>query len=274
LRNDISRCGALFALITPESVSSGSVFFELGAAWILGKSLFFVCLGGLDFRDLPEPLGNFPSADAEEKDAPLRLTSLCREAATALGFGMKRGPNVVASLKELLVAVANRPKEEDFVQPDEEEMFENPTEERQDEFSVAEWRGSDRCEIIFAVGSVARQESAKVRLYWDDVFMTLAQNLRQAQDEKFVESVLLELCRGKDHDFSKALGYKIITDPKIKPECFALITSRLSSMGFIATSKPPHTVFQKQARGTFWKLTQGGEDHLRKIISDRRKLRM
>ncbi|MDR3321766.1 MAG: hypothetical protein LBS93_04890, partial [Synergistaceae bacterium] len=181
LKNDITQCGALFAVVTPESVTSGSVLFELGAAWVLGKSLFFICLEGSDFRDLPEPLCGFLAINAEEKDAPVRLTAMCREVASELGLEMKRGADVVASLKALIDAVADR-SEQNFAEPDGVEICGDAEERQEESFEEAAWLGADYCEIIFAVDGVVRQELVTVRLFWDDIFMTVAQNLRQAQD--------------------------------------------------------------------------------------------
>jgi hypothetical protein len=267
LRSDLKECRVVIAIITPESVTADGALFVLGAAWALGKALYFMYMEGVDFRDLPAPLGGFPSIDMEDKNAPIRLMGVCREIAADLKIPMKRGPGVLTALEKMMKAMYNEPVEDggeaapDASGQDEEGRFEEKT-----------WSRTEYCEVVCAADSVARKEVIKVRILWDDLFKTLAPNMRQPQDAKFIESVLLGMCKDRDVNLLNGLNYKLLANPSVSSETFSRVISRLSVLEYISVASPPHTVFQKGSRGTFWRLTQNGEDYLRKLITERRKL--
>jgi hypothetical protein len=127
--------------------------------------------------------------------------------------------------------------------------------------------------VICTADSVSRKEVITVSITWDDIFLALAPNMRSPQDEHFIESVIMGLCKDRDHNFLNGLNYKLLNNPAIMHESFSLILSRLVSLNFIAASNPPRTVFQKSSRGAFWMTTQRGEDYLREMLAERRKLR-
>ncbi|MDR3321362.1 MAG: toll/interleukin-1 receptor domain-containing protein, partial [Synergistaceae bacterium] len=73
LKFELRGCGIVFSILTPDSIMSDWVLFELGAAWALGKKLCLVFMDGVDFRDLPVLLSGFPYVDMDEQNAPIRL---------------------------------------------------------------------------------------------------------------------------------------------------------------------------------------------------------
>jgi hypothetical protein len=271
LKSDLAECAAVFAVVTPESISTDWVLFELGAAWILGKSLYFVYMDGVDFRDLPAPLSGFPYVDMDGKDAPIRIMSVCREVASSLGLQLKRGPRIPAALERMTSIMKGRPK-------DDGSAFEaDPPDLGNAEESApakeGKWGVNDCCDVTCTADSASRKEVITVPITWDDIFLALAPNMRSPQDERFMESVIMGLCKDRDHNFQKGLSYKLFNNPAIKPESLSLILSRLVSLNFIAASNPPRTVFQKKSRDAFWMTTQRGEEYLREMLAERRKLR-
>jgi hypothetical protein len=275
LKADISSCTAVIAIVTPESISTDWLLFEIGAAWALGKKLFFLFLEGVDFRDLPEPLNCFSYADIDDKNAPIQLMGVCREAAAAIGAGMKRGPQVIAALDRVISTMRRQTADDENEAWNTIPLIAPERAEAPDPSAVVraeKWGAGDYCEIVCNADSAIKRETIKVRILWDDLFKALAPNIRQPRDESFVESLFLDLCMERDSNLRNGAKYKLLTNAAVTAESFTQIISRLSSLGYIRTSQPPHTIFQRSSRDTFWKVTPLGEDYLRELIAERRKI--
>jgi hypothetical protein len=270
LRFNINESKIVFAIVTQQSIGSGWVLFEPGAAWALGKEIFFIFLQDTDFRDLPEPLESFKSIEINVKNAPIRFMELCRDISGRFKIQLKRGPKVLSALEAMLDVMRRNPEKpaEDFY---DESQFMSDAENFHDEGTWA-FDEKDYCDITFMADGVTKKEEMTVRLSWDDLFKALAPNIREPRDNEFIESLVLGLCKEKDINLSNGLSYKLLTNPAMRPESFGLIISCFSSRNYIEIARAPHTVFRKNEREVFWKLTQNGEKHLSDVISERRKL--
>src|SRR5262245_10408117 len=61
LRDNITlKDTAVIAILTPESLSSGWVLFELGASWALKSTIVPILAPGLPLDALPGPLAHYP----------------------------------------------------------------------------------------------------------------------------------------------------------------------------------------------------------------------
>ncbi|MDR1020027.1 MAG: toll/interleukin-1 receptor domain-containing protein [Synergistaceae bacterium] len=280
LKSAISSSDVIFAIVTPSGITTDRVLFELGAAWVLGKKIILFHLDGADFRDLPPHLGGFRHLQVDEQNAPVQIISVCKEAAASCGLEMKRGSGVPLALAGM-VAVMRRqiPGGGDLAL----DKLGSPgaglsylsgvSDDVLARARAAEkWGTGDYCEISLSVKSAMKQEAVAVRILWDDLYKAIAPNVRQPQDEHFIRSLFLNLCRERDANLRNGLAYKILVDPSIKAESFSAIISRLVSLGYIATSRPPNSIFQKATQHTFWKITQLGEEYLAELITERRKI--
>jgi hypothetical protein len=277
LREAIGSCGVFFAMVTPASMTSDWVLFELGAAWALGKKIILLFLDGADFRDLPEPLAGFKHLDIGEQSAPLQMMGICREAASFLNLGLKRGSGVPAALERMISEMRRESAgeaDEPSAAPEREEIG-FPDEDAPGGGKMCgpeKWCAADYCEITCEAHSALKKETIIVNVLWDDLFKAIAPNIRQQRDEPFLESLVLNLCRERDADLRNGLAYGILKNLGINTVCFAMILSRLTAIGYIGTSRPPNSIFQRDTRYTFWKITQLGEDYLRELIAERRKI--
>jgi hypothetical protein len=276
LREAVFSCEIFFAMVTPASTTAGWVLFELGAAWALGKKIIMFFLDGADFRDLPGPLAGFRHLDMKEQSAPLQMMAICRDAASFLNLGFKRGSAVPAALERMIAAMrrelANNDDEPRSTPHEEIELSDANTPGSDNRGRPEKWGGTDYCEIVCDANSALKKETITVKVLWDDLFKAIAPNIRQQQDEPFLESLILNLCRERDANLRNGLSYNILKNPGIDTVCFAMILSRLTALGYIGTSRPPHSIFQKNTRHTFWKITSLGEDYLRELIAKRRKI--
>jgi hypothetical protein len=283
LKFAVGSCEAVFAIVTPSSVTTDWVLFELGAAWALGKKITLFYLDGADFRDLPPHLGSYRHLKVEEHNAPLQIIAVCKETAAAIGLPLKRGSGVHTALAGAVAAM--RRQAPDSIEPGHDNLdyagaglpypSDAPDDASADLSGVPKaekWGMGDYCEINLTVHSALKQETVAVRILWDDMFKAIAPNIRQPQDEHFIRSLILNLCRERDANLRNSLAYKILANPSIKAESFSAIISRLKSLGYIATSRPPHSIFQKATRHVFWKITQHGEEYLVELIAERRKI--
>jgi len=73
LKNDLSDSAVVIGLLTPSAVSSSWVLFELGAAWGAAKRILPIVGAGLDFSDLPGPLGGHHAVRASDENGMTQL---------------------------------------------------------------------------------------------------------------------------------------------------------------------------------------------------------
>lgn len=104
LRTEVFGATLFVALLTPGSLSSPYVLFELGARWGSRRPLFPVLACGATSGDLPEPLSGINALSASTTD---QVRQLVEDAAAALAATVE--PMAVFSAEiEALVAVSAR----------------------------------------------------------------------------------------------------------------------------------------------------------------------
>jgi hypothetical protein len=279
LRDAIGSCGVFFAILTPASIKEEWMLFELGAAWALGKKIILLFLDGTGFCDLPTPLAGFRHLDMAEQDAPLQMMAVCRDVASFLDLGLRRGSSVLTELEGMAAAMRREPVIETralSAKPDNAEArlpaYSAGPGKTAKTGKTAKWGAVDYCEIACEAESALKKVTISVKILWDDLFKAIAPNIREQRDEAFVERLVLDLCRERDPNLKNGLAYKLLKTPAVNPDSFGMILSRLTLLGYIDTSRPPYSIFQKDTRHTFWKITPLGEDYLREIIAERRKI--
>jgi hypothetical protein len=73
LKHDINASNAVFVLLTPASLKSSWVLFELGASWALGKVIVPILARGLSLDQIPGPVREYPVVRADDANAGTRL---------------------------------------------------------------------------------------------------------------------------------------------------------------------------------------------------------
>ncbi|MDR0647990.1 MAG: toll/interleukin-1 receptor domain-containing protein [Synergistaceae bacterium] len=277
LKSAIDASDVVFAIVTPSGITTDWVLFELGAAWALGKKIILFYLDGADFRDLPPHLGGCRHLQVKDQNAPVQITSVCKEAATFCGLELKRGSAVPSALAGMIAVMRRQISGGGDLALDKLDYAGAELSGLSDDASAGtraaeKWGMGDYCEISLAAVSAKKQETVAVRILWDDLYKATAPNLRQPQDEHFIRRMILDLCRERDANLRNGLAYKILANPSIKDESFKAIISRLESLGYIATSRPQHSIFQKAAKHAFWKITHQGEAYLTELITERRRI--
>ena len=66
-------CHSLVVLVSEQSLNSGWVMFEVGAAWGLGKEINPMVGPETRIQELPGPLGNMSCIEIEASGAPSRV---------------------------------------------------------------------------------------------------------------------------------------------------------------------------------------------------------
>jgi hypothetical protein len=279
LRAAIGSCEVFFAILTPASIREDWMLFELGAAWILEKKIILLFLDGAGFCDLPTPLACFRHLDMAEQNAPLQMMAVCRDVASFLNLGLRRGSSVLTELERMASAMRREPVIETSALPAKPDNAEARIPSNGASHGktgktgkAAKWGAVDYCEIACEAESALKKVTISVKILWDDLFKAIAPNIREQRDEAFVERLVLDLCRERDPNLKNGLAYKLLKNPVINPDSSGMILSRFTVLGYIDTSRPPHSIFQKDTWNTFWKITPLGEDYLREIIAERRKI--
>jgi hypothetical protein len=78
LKQEITEAEAIIGIVTPHSLSSSYVLFELGAAWGIGKPTFPLLAKGAKVEDLPGPLRERNAARLTKRNETLQaLNDLC-----------------------------------------------------------------------------------------------------------------------------------------------------------------------------------------------------
>jgi hypothetical protein len=91
LKTDIHASSCVYTILTPMSLSSKWVLFELGASWALGKIVVPILGPGLDATALPGPLSAYPCVRIEASDCAARLRDSVNQVAQQLGLRQKPG---------------------------------------------------------------------------------------------------------------------------------------------------------------------------------------
>ena len=78
LKQEISQAEAVIGIVTPQSLKSSYVLFELGAAWGLRKTTFPLLAKGARVKDLPGPLHEYNAARLTKRNEVMQtLKDLC-----------------------------------------------------------------------------------------------------------------------------------------------------------------------------------------------------
>jgi hypothetical protein len=100
LKADIHASSGVYTILTPESLTSKWVLFELGASWGLGKMVVPILGQGLRPADLPGPLSAYPCVQIDASDAAARLLDSTSQLAKQLGLHQKAGGKAQESPRE------------------------------------------------------------------------------------------------------------------------------------------------------------------------------
>jgi hypothetical protein len=98
LRAEIAEARILIGILTPESLESGWVMFELGAAWGASKPVLTVAVG-IDYEFMPGPLKETNATDAASR---AELEQLFDEISESLDFQKRRAGRQTEALDELV----------------------------------------------------------------------------------------------------------------------------------------------------------------------------
>lgn len=112
LKDDVNAAQILIGLLTPNSLASSYVLFELGARWGAGLVTFPALAGGLSGKDRPGPLGGVNAIRLAEPRAVLQLASDIAqrlELTLARPETYERHVNTVTRLASVARAASRRP---------------------------------------------------------------------------------------------------------------------------------------------------------------------
>jgi hypothetical protein len=105
LRDNLEHCSVVIGLLTDESLSSGYVIMELGAAWGLNKTTCALLAPSVVFGRMPGPLSRL---HAIKTDSDHDIASLMEVIAEKTGFPMRnRGKSTAAVSAFVVVAQMN-----------------------------------------------------------------------------------------------------------------------------------------------------------------------
>jgi hypothetical protein len=126
LKKEVNEANVIIGLLTPESLESGWVMFELGAGWGAEKWVVPV-IAGIDYDSLPGPLKDTLSADATNQ---AELEQMFQEIAETLGLKRRQAGRAADAIKALIeVAEAYVDDDKDEDQGEEEDEDEDEEEE-------------------------------------------------------------------------------------------------------------------------------------------------
>jgi hypothetical protein len=98
----------LIALVSPIPIREPWISLELGAAWILKRTVFPMCHSGQELGQLPRPLGDFVGADLKHDNA---ATILIGAAETATGYKAPKGwsrDRLLAEMRQATTKLADQ----------------------------------------------------------------------------------------------------------------------------------------------------------------------
>lgn len=103
LRDNLQHCHAVIGLLTEDSLKSGFVFMELGAAWVLKKITFPVLAPRIDFSRVPDPLR---ATHGIKVDDQAGLATLADVISREVGFPLRNSARRNAALQDFTSKVA------------------------------------------------------------------------------------------------------------------------------------------------------------------------
>lgn len=269
LREDIASSDAVVALLSPDVFASRSVIFELGAAWAANRMIFTFFMPGIDFREVPEILANYPSVELDATDAHISIMDMARDIAEYLDVPERKDGAPLDAI-ELLVSTA-RSGEEQEDDDAESYGFGTPT------GSVSLNDSGEYCSVVIVYEEVSLGSSTGgrvvVRVSWEDLFKSFASYLEHAQDDDYISKLIVELCKTKDSKFEQNCRYGICKKPSVEPYSYQRIIERFAGRGFIEQTKPPRSAFgSKTARRVYWHITDAGTTYLRSLLAKQKSL--
>ena len=99
LKKDIKLTLIIIVLITNESLNSKWVTFELGASWVLNKTIIPILGPGLNNKDLPGPLSDLPCIQIDKPDCNSRIRDAIKQISDELGINEKTGGKSQSNLE-------------------------------------------------------------------------------------------------------------------------------------------------------------------------------
>jgi hypothetical protein len=106
IRQNIKQCSVMIGLLTEDSLQSGYVIMELGAAWGLEKLTCPVLAPTVAFNRIPGPLA---TTHAIKLDDPTRLVGLIEVISREAAIGMKSQTKITAAVHAFLQKVTSGP---------------------------------------------------------------------------------------------------------------------------------------------------------------------
>lgn len=276
LKEEISSSDVILAVVSPESLCGNGVVFELGAAWAMDKLLFLFFLSGIDFRDMPEPLSNYPSVEADHPHAHITIMDMARDIADFLGLPERKNGNTFISLERLLDTMQNGPAAVREVRQAAAPPKPGAPIRLDAVRNVPEPNDRDFCDIVCSyevvTKGIARPQQVVIRALWDDLFKSFASHLEAPQNEDYIRKLFLEFCKEKDTTFADNCRLCIYKKPAVTFDSYWQIIRRFSGLGYIASARAPHSPFRGQASLSHWVMTEKGEDYLRRTLVVRKAL--
>jgi hypothetical protein len=123
LRAEIAEAKVIIGILTPDSLESGWVMFELGAGWGTKKNVVPV-IAGVEYDDLPGPLKEINATDAADRG---ELEQMLEEISHASGIperGRGRNSETLDELVEEAESYFEDEEEEDEEDKDDDEEAE------------------------------------------------------------------------------------------------------------------------------------------------------
>ncbi|MDL2263586.1 toll/interleukin-1 receptor domain-containing protein [Synergistaceae bacterium OttesenSCG-928-I11] len=276
LKEDIGGSDVILALISPDSLCSSWVIFELGAAWAMDKLLFLFFKSGIDFRDVPEPLSHYPSVDVDHPHAHITIMDMVRDIADFLGLPERKDGNTFISLERLLDTMQST--SESGGEPDEDEAPRQASapiglDAVKDDFVPD---GREYCDVVCTFEVLARgisqPQQVVVRASWDDLFKSFASHLETPQDDDHIRKLILELCKERNATFAENCRIGMYRKPAVAPDSYRQIVRHFKGLGYIEPARAPHSAFRGGANLSHWVMTEKGEDYLRRTLVVRKAL--
>ena len=108
LRIEVHHAKLIIGLITPSSLNSLYVAFELGARWGVGKPMIPLLASGANSAHLGGPLSGINALSCESESQVIQLIG---DSATHLGIKPEEPSSLIDEVKQLVQASANSPPE-------------------------------------------------------------------------------------------------------------------------------------------------------------------
>lgn len=106
LRSNLEHASIVIGLLSPESLASGYVIMELGAAWGLKRLTCAILTAGVEFRKIPGPLaGKHAILASSESD----MAAFMEQMAQVLGWPQRRSPSMMEGVKQFAQTAQKNP---------------------------------------------------------------------------------------------------------------------------------------------------------------------